>query len=141
MSTGQRGFLALIVALMACVGGPTGAGNSVDEAHVCYVPIDIESYTPMTIEDIDERCFRRGVVKESHPKFKQIMALLASGKAAPFDAGDVRIKLQRKDAEMVFVDHYGVVKIGSTSHRLTKGTQVRLEALLTSVTTRVYRKA
>lgn len=110
--------------------------EDVGMAQVCYYDIDVETLTPVTIENI---CTRGDVrrVPMSDPSLVKVFSLLAlEHQDRDFVGGAVRLRITTADGRDIAVDRYGTLKLVVEQDRRVWKAKNELEAILHDLMTR-----
>jgi hypothetical protein len=91
-----------------------------------YIPFSVETYIPVTVEDIEEKAHFVFLIEGDY--LKKINELLTKKSEGTFDGQKVRMKLKSKNGDL-FVDANGGV-VGP-DHREFKISALELENLIT----------
>ena len=74
--------LAAVVATLLCLQPPAALSEGVRMIHICYVPIGVETYVPMTPANIDQSCVRVGRVDAADKRYLDLRSTLEAAPAA-----------------------------------------------------------
>jgi len=108
--------------------------GSVGMAQVCYVDFDVETLTPVTVENICSRGDVRNVPL-SDPFLLRITSLLEwSGRDFVDEA--VRLRITATDGRDIAVDQYGTVRLMVEPDRREWGAKTEVNAILHDLMTR-----
>lgn len=101
---------------------------------ICYVPIGVETYVPMTPENIEQHCARTAQINAADKKYLEIKSLLQKAGLGSFDREAVRVKLTEVGAEPIYIDNAGGVSSGKSELRLNASALAKVKRLVEDVT-------
>lgn len=101
---------------------------------ICYVPIGVATYVPMTIENIEQHCARVGQVRATDYRYLDLVTALGKAESGVFDKEAVRVKLIGLDSEPVYIDNLGGVSRGARHLRLSASSLTMVKRLIEGVT-------
>lgn len=110
------------------------AEENMNDVFVYYMPFDVDTYVPVTTENIEEQSFCKLSFSESSDVAKSLIYLLTKATTGAFSNKVVRLKVSSPSAD-IFVDMDGGVLIaGDEQHkRLTGDDFTVLKALMESL--------
>ena len=102
-----------IIALLGLIATICNCSASPEPGHILiyYIPFDTETYTPVTMSDVEQRAHFRLVVSDAKTK-KGLINRMKVDPRARFDSQKVRAKIISPDKEY-YVDSFGVAIQGS----------------------------
>lgn len=103
----KKSFAATAVLLVALTAPTICEAKNNCDALAYFVPLDIETYTPITTKTIESRSFERWCLSSS-PEIDQLLSILTGEGHADFNASRVRMKVVFPNA-IRFVDANGTV--------------------------------
>jgi hypothetical protein len=85
---------------------PCSAAERPDQVRVYYVPFGIETFLPITPENIETRAFRVGTVEPAGRAANELRSIIAAAKPGAFDAKRVRALIRLPDM-VISIDSEG----------------------------------
>lgn len=128
-------FLGILFVLCQLLLGTIAyAENNKSDAFVYYVPFDVDTYAPVTTENIVEQSFCKLSFSGSSDVAKSLTYLLTAAPAGTFSNKVVRLKVSMPNDVDIFVDTDGGVLItGNELHKRLSGNDFTvLRALMES---------
>ena len=129
-------FLGIqLVFCQLLVGAIAYAEETMNDVFVYYVPFDVDTYVPVTTENIVEQSFCKLSFAESSDAAKSLTYLLTTATSGAFSNKVVRLKVSKPNGIDMFVDTDGGVLItGDDGHkRLSVNDFTVLRALMKSL--------
>lgn len=81
---------------------------------ICYIAIGVETYIPMTVDNIGQHCVRVGEVSTTDKGYRTFMAIIErANDNAAFDGHAVRAKMTGAGMEPLYLDDTGGVLWGA----------------------------
>lgn len=108
-------IIGIIAALLAASCSRGDDVNSLVKLY--YVPIGAETYTPVTLEDIE----KRGSYTElsaSDKRYRRLMSIIGSASSGLFDENAVRAKIVT-DGDAIYIDNNGGLKLPVSTGKLS----------------------
>tara|TARA_B100000768_G_C11145175_1_gene317855 strand:+ start:299 stop:718 length:420 start_codon:yes stop_codon:yes gene_type:complete len=111
------------------------AEENMNDVFVYYMPFDVDTYVPVTAENIVEQSFCKLAFSESSDVAKSLKYLLTKATAGAFSNKVVRMRVSRPNGVDIFVDMDGGVLItGDEQHKRLSGDDFTvLKALMESL--------
>lgn len=117
------------------------AGDEVKKtAKIYYIPIGMETFIPITKENIEEHEFSYGDQDVSTSDFDKLQKLIKGARAGSFNNDRVRVKIVLPDRSVVFVDNEGGVEVAGEQSKLSDSKLQEVKELLDEMTERVVRQ-
>lgn len=127
----KMAFLSTILCLAFFVAARSGAYDSL---LVRYIPFDVETYSPVTPNNINEStvCVYGGVPEKTLQSMRELIDLAGEGR---FDDARVRVKLEEFDGSDVYIDADGGILIepASTIRKLSESNFAALKGLFSVI--------
>lgn len=82
-----------------------------DQVEIYYVPIGVETYVPITKENIQESASRIGQIALSDRRFKKLIRLLESSSFGQFESDNLRAKILLSTDNVIYIDNNGGVQL------------------------------
>jgi hypothetical protein len=101
---------------------------------VYYVPIGVETYTPITVESIEGQG-SYAELKTTDKRYRKLMSIIDDASAGVFDEKAVRVKIVT-DGEAIYIDNTGGVKRSHSTGKLASRKLSAAKKLLESVPTK-----
>ncbi|MBI4744935.1 MAG: hypothetical protein HY776_09015 [Actinobacteria bacterium] len=119
------GRISLTIFLLFALGACNSKGENM-YINVYYIPFKIQTYTPVTIQDIERRAFYKFKINSESELSIKLVKLLESKNRGKFDDKVVRLKVKIGE-KIYYVDSEGNIKKGE---RITKVNTIDIEELL-----------
>lgn len=100
----KRAWLFL---LAFSVVGCLPEAKPIERARIYYIPIGVETYVPITSENIEKAYVRIGDATLDNPTFKSLMKTINSAGAGPFEGDMLRAKILLSDGQIIYIDNHG----------------------------------
>lgn len=84
---------------------------SAEEVEIHFMDIDIASYVPTSIKDIEEHTPWYGKVDVTNDYFRMIMLIIDDASPTKILGYDVRVKMIFEDGRLIYINHNGDVLI------------------------------
>src|SRR5690606_639311 len=81
--------------------------NMSDLAEIYYVPIGVETYIPITMDNIEEHYARYSKSDTNSRAFKKLVSILESSNRGKFESQKVRVKIILPSGQIIFIDNNG----------------------------------
>lgn len=101
---------------------------------ICYVPVGVDTYTAMTVDNIDDHCGRTGRVAATDKRYLQLRAMLQKAGKGEFDGQVVRVKVAEPGTEPLYIDNVGGIRFGQEQSKLNAAALADLTRLLEVIT-------
>jgi hypothetical protein len=122
------GIIALSGFLQAAYGGDDAVVT------ICYIPLGVETFIPITAENIDAHCSRIGEVNINNKRILNLQEIIKLAGAGSFDGESVRVKIVVDGSDVIYIDNYGGVRIGELQYRLDDFSFVRVKNIIEKIT-------
>jgi hypothetical protein len=124
--------LGFIFLMASCSPGDGMAGD----VEIFYIPIGVETYVPITENNIESSAIRFGNAKESERALERIRIILETASDGEFDDEMLRAKITLPNKEVIYIDNRGGISssVNGTS-KLGEQNLNDLKSVLESVTT------
>lgn len=106
--------------------------GSMKITNLFYIPIGVETYVPITVENIEEAATKKGSLDLSSKVIKQILSFIDVAEPGIFDNESIRVKLVLSNDSLLYIDNRGGVLIGKISKSLNKETLSQVKSLIES---------
>ncbi|MDP5211332.1 hypothetical protein [Microbulbifer sp. 2205BS26-8] len=131
-------LIALLAVLFASYSAKDSGGGVLDLVKIYYVPIGVETYVPMTPENIEDSATSVGEVDPSSRQFKRLLNILYSSSRGQFKVDDLRVKIILPKNEIIYIDNHGGVRLPSSeTHKLTYSDLKTVKKILERTTNKV----
>lgn len=121
--------------IAAALRNPSG-----EMAVIYYIPIGIETFTPVTPQDMEERYHRYGKADVKRSDFKKLISEIKAAPVGPFDGQRTRAKISLPDSQIIFVDNDGGIARSTGTYQLTSSQLGIIAKLLAALTDERSRK-
>ncbi len=125
---------AVVIASLLLVFPQVTLPTEVRMVNICYVPIGVATFVPITPENIDKHCARIGQIDSTDRRYLEIQSLLQGAAAGSFDSDAVRVKLTEVGGESIFIDNAGGIRSGGAELRLNAAALAKLKRLVERLT-------
>lgn len=98
-------FFVVVLVTASCSAGE----NMVEQVEIYYIPIGVETYVPITVENIESSAARHGELEISNQTIENILSVLGSSVEGEFDSEMLRVKMIFPDGEIIYMDNFGVI--------------------------------
>lgn len=101
-----------------------------DQVKIYYIPIGVETYIPITVENIETFYHRYGEVDLDNRKFKKFLRMINEAAPGNFDGYIIRAKIIFPDDQIIYIDNDGGISFITpdtrklTSSRLKKAGKI-----------------
>lgn len=99
-----------------------------EKAKIYYIPIGVETYVPITVDNIESSHVLYGEVETDNRKFNNLIAILESSEAGNFSQEMIRVKIVKSDASVFYVDNFGGIR--SAENEFSKLTASNLKKVI-----------
>jgi len=112
-----------------------------DDIEIFYVPIGVQTYIPITEENIETSASRYGIVDDTSDAFLNIKRILQAAPDGDFNNEMLRVKMIVSEREIIYIDDSGGVlsSINGTS-KLSREDVSHIKAILESFTSPLVRR-
>ncbi len=107
----------------------------VDQVKIYYVPIGVETYIPMTVENIESSYFRYEAVDLDDRNFKKFLSMINKAAPGDFEVDMLRVKIVFPDDQIIYVDNYGGISFTTPDNlKLTSSHLKKAKKILEDLT-------
>ncbi|WP_142904335.1 hypothetical protein [Exilibacterium tricleocarpae] len=78
-----------------------------NQVEIFYVPIGVETYMPMTPENIEESAVFVGEIALTNRRIKKLFKLLGSSSKGEFEIDNLRAKIVLPENKVTYIDNNG----------------------------------
>lgn len=103
-------------------------------AEIYYVPIGVETYVPMTIENIEQHYARHSKLSVDSKAFKKLISTLEISDDGIFDFTKVRVKIILPNKETIFIDNSGALSSKYSNRKIDNNALEKVKNILEDVT-------
>lgn len=125
---------AVVFATLVFLQPYAALSHGVRMIDICYVPIGVETYVPMTPANIDRSCVRVGRINAADKRYLELRSTLDAAQSGAFDDQAIRVKLTEPDQDVVYVDNTGGVSLGKRHLRLSASALAKVKRLIEEMT-------
>jgi hypothetical protein len=98
---------------------------------VCYIPLNVDTYVPMTLSNFSKSCTELGTIATSDPRYRRLdRAVKEKAGHGTFNELGYRVRLVYLDAATVYIDHHGVVDSGGVLSQMSHRSLLEVASIL-----------
>ena len=106
---------------------------------LCYIPLGVDTYVPMTVTNIDKHCSYVGELGINDKKYTEIQSIIKKASVGSFADEFVRVKITVSENEQIYIDNYGGVNVGNAQYKIDTSGLMRIKKILEQVTSKISR--
>lgn len=126
----------LVILFVTIILSPiTARAAESDVVKICYIPIGVETYVPVTVANIDHYCSRTGSLWIHDERYMEIEAILKTANVGTFLDGFVRVKITT-ELGYIYIDNHGGVKMNDKSYHIDNVSIIKISEIIEQVTTK-----
>ena len=107
---------------------------------VCYIPLGVETYTPITIDNIDSHCSYTGDIEPHDERLLNLQAIIKKAVPGLFNSNSVRVKITIMSSDSIYIDNYGGLQIGNSQSHLDPESLTIVRKILDNITSKGRRR-
>lgn len=127
-------FLQIAIGLIVTVSCVANE-EMIDRVKIYYVPVGVQTYVPITKENIETSYVREGLVSPTNRKFIRLLDTISEAEPGDFIDNMLRVKIVFPDKKITYIDNYGGVNsVGSYDLKLKASNLRKVKEILESLT-------
>ena len=120
----------LIIALILIISISCAKQSKVATVKVYYFPIGAETYTPITMKDIEKRSLSSIKINLNNKLLKFIKSIINKSNIGKFDNKIVRMKIIYPNGKIIYIDNDGGVNDFSSNLKMDKQALYKIKNLI-----------
>ena len=125
--------IVVLLLLPSCSERMESRNSHEDRLTFCYLPFDVDTYSPITKLNIEEHCQIRSIISSDQQEYKKLLTIINNAEAGYFDEKIVRFSVRTNSGSAFYIDAEGGISSPQGNRRLTAANFVSIKKLVERV--------